>query len=41
MLRLGVVGALIGVLVGEFINVVGIAHLSIRESRSDGAARVS
>jgi O-antigen/teichoic acid export membrane protein len=41
MLRFGVVGALIGVLVGELINVVGIAGLSYRETRRDGAVRVS
>jgi len=41
MLRLGVVGALIGVLVGELINVVGIARLAFRESQREGAVRVS
>ena len=37
MLRLGVVGALIGVLVGELMDVVGIAGLSYREVRRDDA----
>ena len=41
MLRLGVVGALIGVLVGKSINVVGIAGLSYREVRRDDAVGMS
>jgi O-antigen/teichoic acid export membrane protein len=33
MLRLGVVGALLGVLAGEVLNVIGLLVLSIREVR--------
>ena len=41
MVRIGVVGALIGVLAGEFFNVTGIAILSYRESRHDGPVQVA
>ena len=40
MLHIGLVGALIGILVGELFNVAGITILSYRESRHDGPVRV-
>jgi len=41
MLRIGVAGALVGVLVGELINVLGILGLSYRESGRDGAMQAA
>ena len=41
MLRFGAGGALVGMLIGESINTIGIAVLSLRELRSSLSVRTS